>query len=228
MAGTKDAAGPEDAASVRERAADERDRVFTEREHLADEREDRADERESKADRREALADEREHEADRREAAQSEREQLADERERQLDERLGTLRADPSTLQQRALGNIERSRELLALSGERLNRREAEVKRSRAHSERQQDDVDRASAESERGLADWLPDVGELIGQATALRKRARMAVEAFAIAEERIARVHEDLAVRRPEHRDELRHIAERARVTARKAREAIRPFTD
>jgi hypothetical protein len=77
------------------------------------------------------------------------------------------------TLQQRTLETIERSRALLALSAERLNRQEAAVGRAEARRGRQQAEVERASAESERDLAGWLPDPGKPIERAEALRKQA-------------------------------------------------------
>ena len=122
---------------------------------------------------------------------------------------------------------------IILLIGVALTRRRAqtgtqaaEVKRAQARRERQQAEVDRASAEGERELATWLPDPSELARQATVLRKRARQAAEA--IAEERIASAYEDLAARKPERRDELRQTAERARSTARNARETMHAFTD
>ena len=73
-----------------------------------------------------------------------------------------------------------------------------------------------------------LPDPSKAIERAEALRKRARTAMEALAGNEEEIARVHEQLAARRPERRDEYRRIAEQARTRARKTREDLDTFPD
>ena len=131
------------------------------------------------------------------------------------------------TLRQRTLETIERSRALLAVSAERLNRQEAAVERDQARRGRQQADVERASAESERDLAGWLPDPAKPIERAEALRKQAAAAIEAFAGTEEEIARIHEELAASRPSRRDEYQRTAEQARATARRAREIVRSFT-
>jgi hypothetical protein len=130
------------------------------------------------------------------------------------------------TLEQRTLETIERSRALLALSGERLNRQEAAVMRVEARRERHQAEIYRASAEGERKQAVVLPDPSKAIERAKALRKRARTAMEALAGNEDEIARVHELLAARRPEQRDEYRRIAEQARMRARRVRENLRAF--
>jgi hypothetical protein len=131
-------------------------------------------------------------------------------------------------LEQRTLETITRSRALLALSGEHLDRQEAGAKRKSARRDRQQAEVDRASAKGERHLAAWLPDPGELAARARAARHRAVAALQAFAVTEEEIARIHEDLAARHPERRDEFRRTAEQARTTAHKARELLRTFSD
>jgi hypothetical protein len=119
--------------------------------------------------------------------AHDERERAADEREQTADER-DRLGEAVETLEQRMLETIERSRALLALNGERLNRQEAAVMRAEARRERHQAEIDRASAESERGKAAVLPDPGKAIERAKALHKRARTVMEALACNEDEIA----------------------------------------
>jgi hypothetical protein len=228
-----DDAEPQGAASAerealvaRERATDERERLADERDHRADEREAVADKRERKADQREALADAREREADRREALATEREQQVEEREQALKDHGRVLGAAVESLEQRMLETIERSRELLALSAQRLNRQEAGVKRTQAHRDRQQAEVSRSSAETERKLADWVPDPTSVTKRGEALRKKARLAIQAFAANEEEAARLSQDLAARDPERREEYLGEAEQARTSARSAREVLRKF--
>jgi hypothetical protein len=230
-----DAAGPENAAPAerealvaRERAADERSRLADERERWADEREAAANQRERKADQREAVANAREQEADRRETAATEREQQIGKREQDLEEHGRVLGAAVDGLEQRVVDAIEQSRALLELSGQRLNRQEAGVKRARAHRERQQAEVSRATAETERKIADWLPDPSSLTERGTVLREQARRAIQAFASNEEEAARLFQDLAARNPEHREEYLDAAQHARTSARSAREVLSLFTD
>ena len=93
---------------------------------------------------------------------------------------------------------------------------------------RQQAQIGRVSAKSERKLAAQLLDPSELADRAAALRKQALAAIEAFAATEEEVARTHEDLATRNPERRDEFHRTAEQARTTAHNAREVLRFLTD
>lgn len=178
---------------------------------------------EALADQRERKADEREREADRREAALTRRQQETDERERALQERARRLGADFLTLEQRTLAAIKRSRALLALSEQRLDRREPAVKQVAAGRDRHQAEV----AASEREQAARLPDPSKRIERAKVLRKWALATFEAFAANEEEIARIHEELAARRPERRDEYQCVAEQARAAARRARAVLRAFT-
>jgi hypothetical protein len=115
--------------------------------------------------------------ADEREALANGRERKADEREQDLDRRGRALGLGVETLEQRTLETIER----LALSAQRLNREEAGVKRAKARRERQQAAIDRACAESERGLQAWLPDPSPAVNRAEELRKQALTAIEALA-----------------------------------------------
>jgi hypothetical protein len=200
--------------------------AMADREHAADDREHAADDREHAANEREHGADEREREADRRETALTERQRQIDERERELDERGQVLGGAVHSAEQRALETVERSRELLALSGPRVSRHEAAVRRTQQRQARKQAGLGRAVAEIKRDHAAVLPDPGEAIERAKALRQQALAAMEAFAATEEDIACAYEQLAGRRPDHRDDYRHIAEQARTSARKAREALRRF--
>jgi len=166
----------------------------------------------------------RERAADLREAELDERERKADERERELVEQGQHLSTAIEDLESRTLATIERSRALLARSGKRLDRQEEVVRRQQAHRERQQAEIDRASAETERSLSTWLPNPGQAIERSRQLRQQTLTAIEAFAVNEEQIARLHEDMAASPPSHRDEYRRVAEQARGTARKAREILR----
>ena len=91
--------------------------------------------------------------------------------------------------------------------------------RGEARRERRQAEIDRASAESEREQAAVLPDPGQAI-------ERARAAMEALAAREDEIVGVHELLAARHPEQRGEYRRTAEQARMRARRVREDLRKF--
>jgi hypothetical protein len=218
---SRKAAEPRNTASAEHEALAARERTADERERMAGEREAAADERERKADQRE-------RDADRREAVLTQRQQEIDERERELDRRRRALGEAVETLEQRTLETIERSRALLALSGQRLNRAEASVMRTQARRERHQADIDRAAAETEREWVAMLPDPGESIERAKTLRKKVLAAMEAFAANEDEAARVHEQLAAMRPEHRGEYRRTAERARTVARRARQVLGTFAD
>jgi len=216
-----------EALVAREHAADERDRMAGDRDLRADERETAANQREQQADDREALADAREREADRREAAATERERKVEEREREFEEHGRALGAAVAGLEQRMIDTIERSRALLALSGERLDRQEEGVRRAQARRERQQAEVSRAAAETERKIADWMPDPNSLGERSKALRKRALAAMQEFASNEEETARLFQDLAASNPERREEFLDGAERARTSARSAREVLKRLT-
>jgi hypothetical protein len=126
-----------------------------------------------------------------------------------------------------ALETVERSRALLALSGQRANRHEAAVKRAEACRERQQAELTRTLAESKREHAAALPDPSEAVERARVLREQAATAMESLAAREDEVARIYEELASRRPAHRDEYRRTAEQARAGARRAREVVRKFT-
>jgi hypothetical protein len=73
----------------------------------------------------------------------NERERQLNERERQLDERAHRVGVAVDDLQQRVLASIERSRALLARSGERLSRQEAGLKRIAEDRQRQQAEINR-------------------------------------------------------------------------------------
>lgn len=95
------------------------------------------------------------------------------------------LGAVMETVHQRALETVERSRALPALSRQRLSRNEATVKRVEASRERQQAKLSRTLAESKREHAAALPDPGEAIERARALREQAVVAMEALATRED-------------------------------------------
>jgi hypothetical protein len=130
-------------------------------------------------------------------------------------------------LEQRALETVERSRASLALSGQRVDRHEAAVRRAQAYRERRQAELGRAVAEVEREHAAVRPDPSEAVERARVLGEQAMAAMEALADNEDQIAHIHEGLAARRPERRDEYRRTAEQARTAARRAREIVRRFT-
>ncbi len=177
-----------------------------------------ADEREQKANERERAADEREQKAD-------ERKQKADERKRARELTLGL---DAEAEEQHTLESIDRARDLLALSAERINRQEARMQRARARRAREQEEINRESAEGARGLAALQRDPTAAIQRSEALRRQARKAIENFAASEDRIARIHDELAASDPDRREEYQRIAEKAREGARRARETLRKFTD
>lgn len=136
-----------------------------------------------------------------------------------------------ASMEQRTLETIERSRVLLEASGQRLDRQEAAVKCAHAQGQRQQADIDRASAEAARDLAAQLPDPSRPAQRSEKLRKQALTAIEAFALNLEETARTYEQLAASVPERRDENRQSAARARRNARRARRAreiLRTFPD
>ncbi len=163
--------------------------------------------------------------ADERERAADERERKADERERARDRTRGV---DAEAEEQHTLESIDRARDLLALSAERLRRQEARVQRARAGRAREQDEINRESAEGARGLAALQRDPTAAIQRSEALRRQARKAIENFAASEDRIARIHEELAASNPDRREEYQRIAQKAREGARRARETLRKFTD
>ena len=222
------------AVDEREAELDERQRqadrasLADEREHTADAREQAADVREHTADERERTADAREHAADKREADLDERQRQLDERERRLDEQAQRTGAAVDDLQQRVLASIAQSRALLARSSQRLDRQEAGLRRVATYGERRQAEISRESAETERRLVSALPDPSKVVDQAREIRMRARHAVQAFASAQEEIARINEQLAVRLPDYRDEYQRTAEQARETARKALDVLPELTD
>ena len=100
--------------------------------------------------------------------------------------------------------------------------------RAEAGHERHQAEIDRAVAESQRKQAAKVPDPSKAIERAKALSKHARTVMGALAAVEEEIAGTFEQLAARRQDRRDEHRHTAEQARITARKIREDLRTLPD
>ncbi len=170
-------------------------------------------------------ADERERAADERERKANERERKADERERARDRTRGV---DAEAEEQHTLESIDRARDLLALSAERLSRQEARVHRAQAERDREQAEINRESAEGGRGLAALQRDPTAAIQRSEALRRQAQAAIENFASSEDRVARIHEELAASNPDRREEYQRIAEKAREGAHRAREILRTFMD
>jgi hypothetical protein len=102
------------------------------------------------------------------------------------------------------------------------------VDRTEAGRERDQAEIDRAVAASERAKVAELPDPSEAIEQAKVLGEQARTVMGALAAAEENIARTFDQLAASRQDQRSEHRHTAEQARSRARKIREDLRASSD
>jgi hypothetical protein len=144
-----------------------------------------------------------------------------------LDQRRRALGEVVESLEQRAREAVERSRELPALSGQRLSRHEAAVGRAQAHRERQQAELSRLVADSKREHAAALPDPSKAIARAKALREEGIAAMEALASKEDEIARINDELAASSPERREGYRRIAEQARTSARKARAVASSLT-
>lgn len=130
---------------ARERGADEREVIANERERAADAREANADERERTADTRDAAADEREQ-------TENRREQRYDAIERRANERARKLGLDAANAEKQAFESIARGRALLEASQAALSRSEKALARVRYRDRRQQDDVERQSAASERDV----------------------------------------------------------------------------
>jgi hypothetical protein len=210
----------------RERLADDRERWADDRERLADDREREADDRQALADDRERHADDREREADDRQALADERDHVADDREAQLDQHGRELRIPVVSVSQRAMETIRRSRDALSASGQRLDRSEATLRRAAALVAREQADIDRASAQGTRDLQHQLPDPGEHIERATLLRKRIADTASALAWEHEEIARIHDEMAARRPSEAAEYLRIARKARTAADRARKTERDY--
>ena len=90
---------------------------------------------------------------------------------------------------------------------------------------REQAEIDRSVAQSERDLARQPPDPSELIQHATALRKRIAATAADLARIEEEVARVHDELAAGQSSNSSEYRRAADQARKALR-AREIERGF--
>lgn len=101
------------------------------------------------------------------------------------------------------------------------------MKRQRAHRQRQQAEVSRAAAESERKLTGWLPDPGPLAERGKVLRRRVLASMRALASNEEEAARIFQDLAASNPNRRAEYLDQAEHARTSALSAREVLARFS-
>jgi hypothetical protein len=196
---------------------------------LSDERDRKANARERLADERECREDQREHRSDEREIQAAKAEVRAEEQERELGERERRLGGPAQGIfGGQVADHIERSRALVEATQQRLQRRYEARDRVNDRAERQQAEVDRASAEGARSRTVWRTPDRRPIERAEALRERTCEVLEAFAAAEDEVARVHEELAASNPGHRDQYRRAAEEAHSAARKARKALRAFTD
>lgn len=129
---------------------------------------------------------------------------------------------------ERAHESIERARAVLAASGDRLDRSEAALKRLAARVAREQADVDKSVAHSERDLQRQPPDPGDLIERAATLRNQIAAAIADLASTEEAIARMHDELAARYPRQSGEHLRAADEARTAARLARETGRRLNE
>jgi hypothetical protein len=196
------------------------------RKREASERGRQADERERAADERERLADERERAADERERAADERERLADERERRQDERSRLLGLEVASAEQRAREAVERSRVLIAAREERRARSEAARRRAEARRVRQGAEAGKAAVELRRKGAAAPPDLVGVMERSRWLRGRVAASLEAFAVIEEEVARVHEEMAARRPGGGHKYRQISQEARSAARRAHDLSREY--
>ena len=198
------------------------------RERTAGQREQQANQRESTANERERRADERERRADERELHADERQQKADERERRIDDRARQSGLNVETLHQRTLEAIDRARELLALSAERLDRQEATTRRGQAGRDRDQAEVDRASAEAQRAMAALPPDPSRSMQQARVNLERAVRSLTDLADSRDAACLAFEELAALTPDRRAEYQAAADRERAAAHKAREVLRTLTE
>ena len=191
-------------------------------------RERTAGQREQQANQRESTANERERRADERELHADERQQKADERERRIDDRARQSGLNVETLHQRTLEAIDRARELLALSAERLDRQEATTRRGQAGRDRDQAEVDRASAEAQRAMAALPPDPSRSMQQARVNLERAVRSLTDLADSRDAACLAFEELAALTPDRRAEYQAAADRERAAAHKAREVLRTLTE
>ena len=122
---------------------------------------------------------------------------------------------------------IERARVLMSDTAERLNRREAAMHREVASDDRDQSEIDRATARSAREQAGQLPDPRGPVERAEVLRRHLLAVAGSLARAEEEVAEIHDELADRDPDRSGEYRRVADEAREIARKATEVSQLFS-
>ena len=161
-----------------------------------------------------------------REELADDRERRLDDRERRLDERSRTLGREVASAEQRTREAIERSQVLLAAREARRNRSDAALRRAEERHAREREAVERAAAERERERAAEPPDPAQVIERSRWLRKKIAASLEAFAVTEEEVARVHEELAARRGDGGEKHRRIALEARQQMRRARDLAREY--
>jgi len=214
----------ERAADIREALAEQREREANQRERTADRRQTLADQRERTADQRERTADQRERTANQREDHADQRELAADEREEQIKELIGELRGLVTGAHQDALEAIERSQTLLMASGGSLERTEEAGKRADARRRREQAEIARAAAYSERQLAHPLPAGQESAERVRAMRTRLAATAAAFAVVEETTGRLFDQLATIHPQRASAYQRRAQDARSWAHRARQISR----
>lgn len=136
------------------------------------------------------------------------------------------LRGLATGAKQQTLDAIEDSKTVAAAQEERRVRREEALERLAAAAERQQADLNRAIAESERESARQPAGTRDRRGRLGTLRERVAASGMAFAAMEEDAARTYEEIAAHHhdPAHARKCRQSAEEARSAARRARELAR----
>ena len=157
-----------------------------------------------------------------------ERERRADEREAGLDEFARKLHARAVSREERSLQAIDRARVMLSEGGKRLDRSQAALERSAALVGREQAEVDRRSAEGARGLHRQVLDPANSSNAQRELRERIAASAAALARTGEVVARIHDELAARRPGGAGEYRRTADAARKAASQARDIERKFSN
>ena len=131
------------------------------------------------------------------------------------------------TIEERAREAIQRGRTRLAASAAHLDRSKAALSRTSARNHPQQDEIQRAIADSERQRNRAMaapagdPDPDSANERLVGLRQQLADKARKLAAAEDETARLHEDIAAHRPDKTVEARHIAGQARAAAQRARE-------
>jgi hypothetical protein len=182
---------------------------------------DRAEMAARAADERERAADEREHEADERERAADGRDRVAQLRDRGVE-----LRTRATGVRERAEQAIEEAKIVLEANRDGMRRAEAALNRAHANDAREQASAARAVTRGEQHPAPRPADHTSLCDRISELRKSTAAAAGRLARTEERVARIHDELAAREPENPQHKRLVGE-AREAARQAREAEQKYS-